>query len=75
MSYAHEDRLPFAASNWENKSMTKTEIREEADKILEILISKPFAECYPLKKDFKELPTSPGIYALKSRDEEINNNG
>lgn len=55
--------------------MTKTEIREEADKILEILISKPFAECYPLKKDFKELPTSPGIYALKSRDEEINNNG
>ncbi len=51
--------------------MTETEIREEAGKILEILISKPFAECYPLTKDFKQLPTSPGIYALKFRDEEI----
>ncbi len=52
-------------------SMTETEIREEAYKIREILISKPFAECYPLTKDFKQLPTSPGTYALKSRDEEI----
>ncbi|MBD2773303.1 GIY-YIG nuclease family protein [Iningainema tapete] len=51
--------------------MTETEIREEADKILEILISKPFAECFPLTRDFKQLPTSPGIYALKSRDEKI----
>ena len=51
--------------------MTETEIREEAYKILEILISKPFAECYPLTKDFKQLPTWPGIYALKSMDEEI----
>ncbi len=51
--------------------MTETEIREEAYKILEFLISKPFTECYSLTKDFKQLPTSPGIYALKSRDEEI----
>jgi excinuclease UvrABC nuclease subunit len=51
--------------------MTEADIREEAYKILEILISKPFAECYPLTKDFKQLPTSPGIYALKSRNEEI----
>lgn len=51
--------------------MTETEIREEAYKILDILISKPFAECCILTKDFKPLPTSPGIYALKSRDEEI----
>lgn len=51
--------------------MTEIDIREEADRILEILISKPFAECYPLTRDFKQLPTSPGIYALKSRNEEI----
>jgi excinuclease UvrABC nuclease subunit len=51
--------------------MTETEIREEACKILSILISKPFTECCALTKDFKHLPTSPGIYALKSRNEEI----
>ncbi|RUT05557.1 hypothetical protein DSM106972_035640 [Dulcicalothrix desertica PCC 7102] len=51
--------------------MTEADIKEEAYKILEILISKPFSQCYCLTRDFKQLPTSPGIYAIKHKNEEI----
>jgi excinuclease UvrABC nuclease subunit len=51
--------------------MTETDLKEEAYRILEILISKPFSECYCLTRDFKQLPTSPGIYTIKYKNEEI----
>ncbi|MER3432748.1 MAG: excinuclease ABC subunit C [Leptolyngbya sp. ERB_1_1] len=51
--------------------MTDDPIQTEALRILEILTSLPFENCYPLIKTFSNLPARPGIYAIKYKPEEI----
>jgi excinuclease UvrABC nuclease subunit len=46
-------------------------IQQEAMRILQILIDTPFDECCPLSKDYADLPTRLGIYAVKHREEGI----
>jgi excinuclease UvrABC nuclease subunit len=40
---------------------------QEALKILNDLVSIPFSDCIPLSKEFRELPMSAGIYAVRHR--------
>ena len=47
------------------------QIRQEALRILQVLIDIPFEECCPLSKDYEGLPTRLGIYAVKHREEGI----
>jgi GIY-YIG catalytic domain len=42
-------------------------IQEEARQILDTLASVPFEDCIPLDKEFRQLPMSAGIYAVKHR--------
>jgi excinuclease UvrABC nuclease subunit len=51
--------------------MTDDSIQFEALRILEILSSTPFDECFPLTKELNALPTRPGLYAVRHRDEGI----
>jgi excinuclease UvrABC nuclease subunit len=44
------------------------QIRQEATRILQILINTPFDECCPLSKDYTALPNRLGIYAVKHRE-------
>jgi excinuclease UvrABC nuclease subunit len=46
-------------------------IQQEAQAILNILASTPFQDCIALSKEFRELPMSSGIYAVKHRTLEI----
>jgi hypothetical protein len=48
-----------------------SEIETEAQRILETLSSIPFENCYPLSRGFLDIPTSPGLYAVRHRTEEI----
>ncbi|MGG6264232.1 hypothetical protein ACQ4M3_00865 [Leptolyngbya sp. AN03gr2] len=43
-------------------------VKQEALKILKLLSSLEFENCYLLTKDFKELPRQPGLYAIRQRD-------
>ena len=51
--------------------MSDDPIQVEALRILEILISTQFEDCYPLAKAFGNLPARPGIYAIKRKDEGV----
>ena len=42
-------------------------IQQEAQAIVDNLASIPFQDCIPLSKEFRELPMSAGIYAVKHR--------
>jgi excinuclease UvrABC nuclease subunit len=42
-------------------------IQQEALAILNTLASIPFEDCIALSKEFRQLPMSPGIYAVKHR--------
>lgn len=42
-------------------------INEEARRLLNVLSAIPFSDCYPLSREFNELPARPGIYAVKHR--------
>jgi len=42
-------------------------IQQEAQAILDTLASIPFEDCIALSKEFRELPMSSGIYAVKHR--------
>ncbi len=44
---------------------------EEAQNILDRLSSMPFEECCPLSREFLNMPTIPGLYALRHRDDGI----
>ncbi len=55
----------------ENEPMTDVEISTEALRILQILTSIPFDECYLVTKDLAELPTRLCIYAVRHREEGI----
>lgn len=42
-------------------------INAEADRLFALLNALPFAQCCSLSREFKELPSRPGIYALRHR--------
>ncbi len=44
-------------------------LETEAEEVLELLTSMPFEECYPLSRKFEEVPTNPGLYAVRHRVE------
>lgn len=46
-------------------------VEQEAETILHILISTPFKDCIALSKEFRELPMTAGIYAVKHRTQGI----
>jgi excinuclease UvrABC nuclease subunit len=41
--------------------------RQDAIRIMNYLASVPFEDCIPLSKEFRELPMSTGIYAVRHR--------
>lgn len=63
--------MPMSNRRGENEAMTDDEIKTEALRILEILVSTAFENCYPLAKGFDDLPARPGIYAVKHKGEGI----
>jgi predicted GIY-YIG superfamily endonuclease len=44
-----------------------TEIEVQAREILNFLVQLPFSNCVPISRDFAELTTKPGIYAIRHR--------
>ncbi|MFM2433251.1 MAG: hypothetical protein RLZZ511_4465 [Cyanobacteriota bacterium] len=44
-------------------------IEIQARIILDSLVQRPFADCVPIARDFADLTTNPGIYAVRHRDE------
>ncbi|NET55849.1 MAG: GIY-YIG nuclease family protein [Symploca sp. SIO2E6] len=42
-------------------------LRKEAIRLLDILRTTPFNNCYPLSREFQELPNRTGIYAIRHR--------
>ncbi|MEO0487935.1 MAG: GIY-YIG nuclease family protein [Cyanobacteria bacterium J06659_2] len=46
-------------------------VNAEATRILRELEELPFEDCYPLTREFDELPPRPGIYAVKHRSQGI----
>ena len=42
-------------------------IQQEARKILDTLAFTPFEECLPLSREFTNLPSRPGLYAVRHR--------
>jgi excinuclease UvrABC nuclease subunit len=42
-------------------------VRQEAMRVVNYLVSVPFESCIPLSKEFRELPMSTGIYAVRHR--------
>jgi hypothetical protein len=49
--------------------MIMTEIEEQARSILDSLMQRPFADCVAISRSFADLPTKPGIYAVRHRSE------
>jgi excinuclease UvrABC nuclease subunit len=44
-----------------------TEIERQARVILDTLVRRPFADCVAITRDFADLTTKPGIYAVRHR--------
>jgi hypothetical protein len=44
-----------------------TDIEAQAQAILDFLVKLPFADCLPITRDFADLTTKPGIYAVRHR--------
>lgn len=57
--FSTADRL----TNPENISMTELEL--QAHEILNYLVQQPFSKCVPISRDFANLTTKPGIYAIR----------
>jgi GIY-YIG catalytic domain len=49
--------------------MAMTELESQAHKILNFLVQQPFSNCIPISRDFANLTTKPGIYAIRHRQE------
>lgn len=47
------------------------QLEEEAQTILNRLSLMPFDECYPLSREFRNIPTVGGLYAVRHRAEGI----
>jgi hypothetical protein len=46
-------------------------IEDEARRCRRVLEQTPFKKCFPLEQNFSSLPIASGLYAVKSREEEI----
>lgn len=46
-----------------------TELEAQAAQLLQTLIAVPFAACAPISREFRDLPMSPGLYAVRHRDQ------
>jgi excinuclease UvrABC nuclease subunit len=46
-------------------------LEEEAQNILDRFALMPFEECYPLSREFSDMPTTAGLYALRHREHGI----
>jgi hypothetical protein len=46
-----------------------TELESQAHKILNFLVQRPFTDCTPISRDFANLTTKPGIYAIRHHQE------
>lgn len=46
-------------------------VNAEALRLLKLLDEMPFSDCYPLTREFDELPPRPGIYAVKHTNQGI----
>ncbi|MBM0745792.1 hypothetical protein JOY44_30945 (plasmid) [Phormidium sp. CLA17] len=44
-------------------------LKSDAQMVLKALSSILFEECYPLSRDFEPVPSNPGFYAFRYRDE------
>lgn len=44
-----------------------SEIEAQAHQILEALLGMPFSECIAISRDFADLTTRPGLYAVRHR--------
>ena len=51
--------------------MDQDAIQAEASRLLEILLTTSFNDCYVLSRTFRELPNRAGIYAIQHRTEGI----
>jgi GIY-YIG catalytic domain len=49
--------------------MAMTELESQAHKILNFLVQRPFSDCISISRDFANLTTKPGIYAICHRQE------
>jgi excinuclease UvrABC nuclease subunit len=44
-----------------------SELQTQAQRILDEIAFTPFEQCQPLSRDFDNIPTRPGIYAIRHR--------
>jgi GIY-YIG catalytic domain len=49
--------------------MAMTELEAQAHEILNFLVQRPFIDCISISRDFANLTTQPGIYAIRHRQE------
>lgn len=49
--------------------MSESDIELEAKVIIGFLVFTPFSECTPLNRELEDIPSRPGIYALRHREE------
>jgi excinuclease UvrABC nuclease subunit len=45
------------------------ELKQDAQTVLETLRSTTFGHCYPLSRQFRDVPVNPGFYAFRNHDE------
>jgi hypothetical protein len=46
-------------------------LREEAARLLRVLVETPFQECHVLSREFRELPNCTGLYAIKHQTQGV----
>ncbi|WP_035991282.1 GIY-YIG nuclease family protein [Leptolyngbya sp. KIOST-1] len=51
--------------------LTLSDLQGQAQKLLQVLLSTPFDSCAALIRDFRDLPPSPGLYAVKHRGDQL----
>lgn len=44
-----------------------SELQVQAQSILDVIAFTPFEQCQPLSREFDDIPTRPGIYAIRYR--------
>lgn len=49
--------------------MNESDLYAEARRILDAIAFTPFEQCQPLSREFANLPTRPGIYAIRHKTE------
>jgi excinuclease UvrABC nuclease subunit len=47
------------------------DIEEQSRKLLQKLLSTPFESCASISREFNDLPSSPGLYAVRHREHQL----